>query len=494
MVDILNHLGVDYFTQGNHEFDFGSDAVANLMDMSEFKWLGSNVRHSDSRQLFHHTVDVDTFEVSIGTSDSSSSSASASASGTISGRSSSSTSSCTSSSSSSIRVGVFGVCTQRTPSLADPGDKVVFEDPVEHARRCITELKQVRGCDFVMGLTHVELSCDRQIAELAGVDVIIGGHDHEPFYLVHHGTTIIKCGQNIDHLGVLDIRFNRCDVEAHKVRAVTSFQLLSTEGVQSDPAVDLLIQKWIDLLPKPSGDDEVLCCVGDTPVSTLTRDLRSRETAFACHVADAIVWSYRDHHPPCDLGIQNGGFVRQDMVYKPGVLLMKSAVLDEMPFPRKCVLLELSLRHIRLGLEQMLLGCPAHVGSFPHMSAHWNVVVDLKRDKLQRVVSISYRDELLDITTGWVAEGAGTGDDCIATAAVSDSCATACALDARLFLVSISDFYVGKDGDGVEAFALGRVVADHQQLISHCVVDYLRECVDVIDGDAPGRLVLVNNA
>ena len=32
VIDILNHLGVDYFTLGNHEFDFGSDQVRVLMD------------------------------------------------------------------------------------------------------------------------------------------------------------------------------------------------------------------------------------------------------------------------------------------------------------------------------------------------------------------------------------------------------------------------------------------------------------------------------
>ena len=33
VIDILNHLGVDYFTLGNHEFDFGSDQVRVLMDL-----------------------------------------------------------------------------------------------------------------------------------------------------------------------------------------------------------------------------------------------------------------------------------------------------------------------------------------------------------------------------------------------------------------------------------------------------------------------------
>lgn len=57
------------------------------------------------------------------------------------------------------------------------------------------------------------------------------------------------------------------------------------------------------------------------------------------------------------------------------------------------------------------------------------------------------------------------------------------------FLVGISDFYIGKDGDGVEVFSEQEVVSDHKRLISGCVVEYLRTCVTTLSGDAPGRLV-----
>jgi 2',3'-cyclic-nucleotide 2'-phosphodiesterase (5'-nucleotidase family) len=40
ILDILNHLDLDYFTLGNHEFDFGANRVGELMRMSNFKWLG----------------------------------------------------------------------------------------------------------------------------------------------------------------------------------------------------------------------------------------------------------------------------------------------------------------------------------------------------------------------------------------------------------------------------------------------------------------------
>ena len=151
VVDVLNQLEIDYFTHGNHEFDFGAERVAELMDQSTFPWLGSNVRHADTKELFHKTLDVDTFDVPVISS---------------------------SSASRAVKVGVFGVCTECTPSLADPGDSVVFEDPVAHAARCIALLRgPAHACDVVVGLTHVELPVDRSIAALPGVDIIVGGHE-----------------------------------------------------------------------------------------------------------------------------------------------------------------------------------------------------------------------------------------------------------------------------------------------------------------------------
>ena len=155
VVDVLNHLDIDYFTHGNHEYDFGAARVAELMDQSTFKWLGSNVRHAENKQLFHTTLDVDVFEVPVPSS---------SNGGGQQQR--------------AVKVGVFGVCTDCTPSLADPGDTVVFEDPVAHAARCIALLRgPAHACDVVLGLTHVELPVDRKIAALPGIDVIVGGHE-----------------------------------------------------------------------------------------------------------------------------------------------------------------------------------------------------------------------------------------------------------------------------------------------------------------------------
>lgn len=334
VLEVLNELNVDYFTLGNHEFDFGATRVGELMDKSNFKWLGSNVRHADSGALFKSVLDTDVFEVKIGTKYAASNDSDKKDNEVD----------------DIVRIGVFGVCTQFTPMLSDPGDNVIFEDVFEHSERCVSTLKKLE-CDYIIGLTHLELENDKRIAEALDINIIIGewksvnskmsdhydhrlkqsnksilelqhnnisdvrplyvltgGHEHTPFYFTHSGTTVIKCGQNMDHLGILDLSFQR-DIEGC-VTAVHNFELLPTEGTKCCPDVDAVIKKWRDCTAEGSGGGDILCAVGDHVVSTLTSDLRCTETAFACMVADAIVDSYKEEG--CQLAIQNGGFIRYE--------------------------------------------------------------------------------------------------------------------------------------------------------------------------------------
>lgn len=140
------------------EFDFGEDRTEELMDMSEFPWLGSNIRYAKDRSLFHTVMDTDVFEIP-GDSDSTR---------------------------RPVRVGVFGVCTQATPNLAGCSGKAVFESVIQHSSRCTEYLRNEQRCDVVLAFTHVSLAVDKDIAEsVPGIDVIIGGHDHDPFLLIH---------------------------------------------------------------------------------------------------------------------------------------------------------------------------------------------------------------------------------------------------------------------------------------------------------------------
>ena len=126
-------------------------------------------------------------------------------------------------------------------------------------------------------------------------------------------------------------------------------------------------------------------------------------------------YSYRDQG--CQIGIQNGGFIRRDSLYKVGTVLRASDLREELPFPRTPVLIRMKGADIQLALEQMIARCPAPVGSFPHLSDGWYVEYDLTQPAMHRIRTIKYLDSSINM---------------------EDS-----------FLLAITDFYADKGGDGV---------------------------------------------
>ena len=220
-----------------------------------------------------------------------------------------------------------------------------------------------------------------------------------------------------------------------------------------------------------SGGDEVVCAVGGADdndndddqhspahsqlsLSTLTTDLRHHETAFACLIAEAVKYSYRDYG--CQIGIQNGGFIRRDSTYKMGTVLRASDLREELPFPRTPVLIRMKGCDIKLALEQMIARCPAPVGSFPHLSDGWEAEYDLTQPAMQRIRAIKYLDSAISM---------------------EDS-----------FLLAITDFYAEKGGDGVDAYMNKEVVAAHGRTVCDCALEYFKG-KQTISGKLPLRFV-----
>eukprot|EP00435_Cladocopium_sp_Y103_P065214 s211_g27.t1 len=188
------------------------------------------VSHIGSRPIFHNTMDLDSFSVQVFGS------------------------------TRHVLVGVFGLCTAATPQLSQPGKEVVFEQPHEHAKRCVKLLKD-QGCEFIVALTHLSLVNDKELAEKCeGINVILGGHDHDPFFLVHRGVLIAKCGQNADHLGILDLHMDFTGPN-NSLQVDHSFQFLSTSKALPDPKVSEIAQKWN--AKGQEGADETICHVID---------------------------------------------------------------------------------------------------------------------------------------------------------------------------------------------------------------------------------------
>ena len=448
------------------------------MNQSKFPWLGSNIRYANTGNLFHTILDTDYFEIPTFLAD-----------GVTKGP--------------TIRVGVFGVCTQATPNLSSPSEKILFEDVINHSKRCVHILRSDNHCDVVIALTHVALAKDKDIAEMVpGIDLIIGGHDHDPAMLVTHQTMIVKCGQNIDYIGLVDLdiecTFSLSSSSPPSVTTTNSplmtskqnivvnkcFQLISLESLNllsptplpTDQTIDQIIQQYQSMTTASKQQDTNVVSMIEllSPseslkyLSTLTSDLRCCETAFACWVADAMVDYYKSFS--CQFGLINGGFIRGNHQYPQGSPLSVDMLQDEMPFPRKPVLISLKGKDVIKGIEQMLSVSDNPVGCFPHLSNGIRVVYDMAQPPLSRIKSCE------------VANQSNNNN--------SDSDYHPIELE-TYYLMVLSDFYCEKDGDNVTTFHGQQIIQQTDLVIEKVVETYFRTLTS-IPINPPRRLTRLN--
>ncbi|KAF0746995.1 hypothetical protein AaE_007912 [Aphanomyces astaci] len=365
MIDILNRMDIDYAVYGNHEFDFGSDTLVQRVAESKFQWFGSNVRDKATGNVLGNGLDTTLFPIA------------STAQGTLS--------------------------------------------------RCVDDLK-ARGADVIIALTHVSIAHDKLLAKrVPGIDVIIGGHDHDPFTLYQGKTFIHKSGQNAYWLGRLDFDIRKA---SGKVTVSPAWKMIANQNVTPDAGVEALVHKYMapfmtaDHLEAGARQLAVL----SLPLVTKTSVMRGEESNFGNLVADAV-----RQELGAQFGVLNGGFVRGDtglsemieseagttsmcLVHEAKSQLTVGIVLKEMPFPRPAVLLRIQARDLKEALEQHLRHYPLLSGSFPHVSG-LRLTYDRTRDTPEIT---TFQDELgnnvdLDdyVTVATTKFIAGGGDGCV---------------------------------------------------------------------------------
>lgn len=93
-------------------------------------------------------------------------------------------------------------------------DKVDYEDFVECANRYIHKLKEEDHCDMVIALTHMRVPNDEKITrECPGLDLVLGGHDHDYGYYVERSEAgeqagellMVKSGCDFREISILEV-------------------------------------------------------------------------------------------------------------------------------------------------------------------------------------------------------------------------------------------------------------------------------------------------
>lgn len=313
MIALMNAIGTDVAVPGNHEFDFGPAVFARRAGDSAFPWLAANMTGVAP-------VSARTIRDAAG-----------------------------------IKVGIFGLITPETATSSSPGGGVSFSDPVAAAREQVAALR-AEGAEVIVALTHLPLPQDMEVAAVPGIDVVLGGHDHEPWSHHDGDTLILKAGTNAEFLGVVDLAVDR----GERTTTVTpAWSLLPVRGA-SLPQVAEQVAGYQAAL-----DAEMASPLATTrtPLDSRRANVRGQEAAIGNLITDAMRAA-----TGADAAITNGGGIRGNRTYEAGARLTRGDVLTELPFGNVVEVLDLSGADLRAALEHGLSAIAEEGGRFPQVS------------------------------------------------------------------------------------------------------------------------------
>ncbi|MDR3020754.1 MAG: 5'-nucleotidase C-terminal domain-containing protein [Treponema sp.] len=333
----FNIMGYDAVTFGNHEFDGTMEKLEKQMEAADFAFVSSNISTKDGAFLGGNQYIIKEY--------------------------------------GSIRVGIFGITTARTPILANPDASLVFINEIEAARDVVNILRNIEKADIVIGLTHLGINKDAPdhvtSVELAsavpGIDIIVDGHSHtymsEPMKadntwivsandwgrFVGHGRLIIQNGQLVNFIW-------------------------APVSISSNPEVLTML--------KPFNDEANVILKEEIGMATGAFDnannlSRSQETAIGNMISDASIWYLRAvMNQNVDFVFINGGGIRSSLPAGP---ITREGVMTVLPFNNYLMIASIRGSQV-IELFDFIAERTHGTGAFPQVSSEVCFTIDKTQD------------------------------------------------------------------------------------------------------------------
>ena len=303
MVAVLNTMGLDITTLGNHEFDLSEDDFRARLAESRFAYICANTTQPDGSLIPGIRPDT-IFTVS--------------------------------DEGGTARIALTGAVL-----ASNPKPYVVYTDPLTAMDVAADRLDP--RADALLGLTHLAFEQDVEVAEAApAYDLIMGGHEHEnidgrrgPDF-----TPIRKADANARTVWVHRLRV---DPRTHAVD-VNSELVMITDAMPEDPATAAEVARWVE--QAYAGFREA----GFEPTRTVATTnevldgrestVRNRPGALTQIITEGYFRMAQDAGAEPDLTVFNGGSVRIDDELPAGPVT-EYDVIRVLPFGGSVVTVEI---------------------------------------------------------------------------------------------------------------------------------------------------------
>lgn len=301
-VQIMNLLGYDAMTLGNHEFDGNKtepEILENFVEGVNFPVVTANVTFPESSPLADGVKPYVVLDVG------------------------------------DQKIGIIGLVTPETEILSTPGADIVFNYDLAGITNGIVDELTEQGVNRIILLTHIGMDAAMELApQIGGIDVFVDGHSHTllsnayaagvdsyPIRVADKdGSNIlyVQAGEKSIYVGRLDVTFDAEGV----VTAGNGDAILLSRYITPDEEMAALV----GVLEEP------VTTLQEQPINAATDVLLVGERTVCrieeCNLGNVIADAMRAE-TGAQIGIMNGGGIRASI--EPGDITL-GEVLTVQPF------------------------------------------------------------------------------------------------------------------------------------------------------------------
>lgn len=458
-ITMLNAVGYDYVTLGNHEFDYGAQQLADNLKKANFDILCSNVLDADGDPAADEAV---TSEVE----------------------------------GSGLKIGFFGLATPETKTKANPAlIKGLTFLSGEALYKCAQEnIDWLKGqnVDVIICLTHLGVDKESQpntsydlYKNTTGIDFIIDGHSHTVMTKGPSGEPIQSTGTALANVGVIIIDNATKKIEENKLVPIWHTEKKDDKSVtvydytKEDAAVAAAAKAIMDPIDAEYG--EVFAKSAVDLNGAKAPGNRTEETNLGDLITDAMMWAIKNKAPSVDMtnavAITNGGGIRA-AINKGDIT--KKDINTVLPFGNTLAVVYVKGSELLEALEASTYCTPEAVGGFPQfagMEVELNIAPKYDKNAKEYPGSEYFGPKSINRIT--IKSINGKAFDPNATYAV------------------ITNNFMAAGGDTYYAFAAAKEQFDTGLPLDEILMEYITTELNGVVGEQyakpQGRLTIVNN-
>jgi len=311
-IEVLNAMQVSAMVLGNHEFDFGQEALKKRSEEARFPILAANVKGLKGIRPYMITE------------------------------------------AGGLRIAVIGVVTENTPTATHPKNVkgLSFTSPITAVREVLRGLAPKP--DLLIILSHLGFPADQRLAKaVPGIQVIVGGHTHTRIETPVQAdeTLIVQAWEHGKVLGLLDLTVRNGKVLDYEGRLIP----IQQESIKPDPRITKIVENY-NLKAKTILEE----VIGEALVDLQAQGSRMQETNLGNFVADIL-----REETKADAALINGGGLRDDILKGP---IRGRDLLSVLPFRNFPLSFKVKGHELKAILEHGFSNLSGGAGGYPQVS------------------------------------------------------------------------------------------------------------------------------